>query len=177
MPSQIDCRHGSRESLHVPSVSRDVSSPSPSAIPVVKEYTSASAELKLTDCCVLDHAERVAPHHCVTPPFVLLLVWCCPAQSLSMYTFTNCGNVLISIKHFALGTFKNIAVRCASRSSHVRPVPLSLVFSSHLESSRSRVLQTKHGNHVSGVLRICLNRVSTSRSHDHSAKNAYHGLL
>ena len=28
MPSQIDCRHGSRESLHVPVLSRDISSPS-----------------------------------------------------------------------------------------------------------------------------------------------------
>ena len=72
----------------------------PSAIPVVKAYNSASAGLKLTDCCVLDHAERDTHLHCVTPPLVLLHVWCCPAQSLSGYTLMNCGNVLISTKHF-----------------------------------------------------------------------------
>ena len=78
----------------------------PSAIPVVTAYTSASAKLKLTVCCFRDHAVSVAFHHCTTPPLV------CPAQSLSVYTFTNFGGVTISIKHFALGTpFKYLTIR------------------------------------------------------------------
>ena len=83
----------------------------PSAIPVVKAYNSASAGLKLTDCCVLDHAERDKHLHRVTPPLVLLHVWCCPAQSLSGYTLMNCGNVLISTKHFL----------CNRNTFHVSP--------------------------------------------------------
>ena len=84
----------------------------PSATPVVRAYNSAAAKLQLTDCCVLEHAERVALLHCVTPPLVLLHVKCCPAQSQSVCTFTNCRNVLILIKHFALQTpFKYRAMR------------------------------------------------------------------
>ena len=63
-------------------------------------------------CCFLDQAERVVLPRCVTSPLVLLHVWCRPAQSLSVYTFTNGMNLLISIKHFAIGIS-----RCASRSS------------------------------------------------------------
>ena len=37
----------------------------------------------------------------------------------------------------------------------------------------SRVLQPKHGNHVSDVLRIRFNRVTTSCCHDHSAQKQY----
>ena len=40
-------------------------------------------------------------------------------------------------------------------------------------TTRSRVLQTTHGSHVSDVLRICVNQVSTSRTHDHCAKKEY----
>ena len=84
----------------------DVSSPFTSATPVVEAYNSGSAELELTVCCVRDHAVSVAFPHCTTPP----LVW--PAQSLSVYTFTNFGGVTISIKHFALGTpFKYLTIR------------------------------------------------------------------
>ena len=52
----------------------------PSATPVVRAYNSASAELKLTVCCVIDHAVSVAFHHCTAPPLVLLHVVACPAQ-------------------------------------------------------------------------------------------------
>ena len=75
----------------------------PSAPPVVKAYNSASAELKLTVCCVRDHAVSVAFPHCTTPPLVLLHVVAWPAQSLSVHTFTNFGGVMISIRLFALG--------------------------------------------------------------------------
>ena len=61
----------------------------PSTTPVVRPYNSASAELKLTVCCVLDHAVSVAFPHCTTPPLVLLHVVACPDQSLSVCTFTN----------------------------------------------------------------------------------------
>ena len=76
----------------------------PSEISAVGAKNSASAELKLTDCCVLDQAERVVLPHCGTPPIMPCAFWCCPAQSLSVYTFTNGGNLLISIKHVAIGT-------------------------------------------------------------------------
>ena len=46
----------------------------------------------------MDQAERVVLLHCLTPPLVLLHVWCCPAQSLSVYTFTNEGKLLISLR-------------------------------------------------------------------------------
>ena len=72
-------------------------------------FVTIPSELKLTDCCVLDHAERVALPHCVTLPLVLLRVSCCFAQSLSVYTFAFCANVLISIKHFALGTIFQVS--------------------------------------------------------------------
>ena len=74
MPSQIDCRHGSRESLRIPGLSSDVSSPSLQKFQLSEQKNSASAELKLTYCCVLDQAERVVLPHCVTPPPVLLHV-------------------------------------------------------------------------------------------------------
>ena len=74
----------------------------PSATPVVRAYNSAS-ELKLAVCCVRDHAVSVAFPHCTIPPLVLLHVVAWPAQSLSVYTFTNFGGVVISIRLFALG--------------------------------------------------------------------------
>ena len=46
----------------------------PSATPVVRTCSSASAELNLTDCCVLDHAESVAFPHCTIPSLLLLLL-------------------------------------------------------------------------------------------------------
>ena len=75
----------------------------PSATPVVRAYNSASAELKLTVCCVRDHAVSVAFPHCTTPPLVLLHVVAWPARSLSVYTFTNFGGVMLSIRLFASG--------------------------------------------------------------------------
>ena len=75
----------------------------PSAGPVVRAKNSASAELKLTVCCVRDHTVSVAFPHCTTPPLVLSHVGAWLAQSLSVYTFTNFGGVTISIRHFALG--------------------------------------------------------------------------
>ena len=112
----------------------------PSEIPVVRACNSASAELKLCDCCVLDHVERVALHHCVTPPVVLLHVCCCLAQSLSVYTFANCGNVLISIKHFALWTpYKCCAMRFTffSSLSEGQVIFLAVSFTLYMMSARS----------------------------------------
>ena len=185
----------------------------PSSLPVVRAYSSASAELKLTDWCVRDHADNVASPHCATPPLVLLQVVGCPAQSPSVYTFTDCGEVMISVRHIAPGApfkyrvmrFMVISSLCSgtkdlsccflqtvhdvcSLLAHVQPLSHGcpahgpfyvLQFDQRLgrwcsldTRSRhwSRVLQTKHGNHVSDVLRICFNRVSTSCCHDNSAK-------
>ena len=90
----------------------------PLAIPVVRAYNSASAELKLTDCCVLDHADRVALPNCVTPPLVFLHVWCCLAQSLSVYTFTDCGNGTDFDQALcARDTFQVSCASCSSRRS------------------------------------------------------------
>ena len=112
----------------------------PSEIPVVRAYNSASAELKLTDCCVLDQAERVALPHCVTSPLVLLHDWCCLAQSLSVYTFTNGGLLLISIKRFALGTpFRYLAMRFTfiSTLSVGHMILLAVSFILYMMSARS----------------------------------------
>ena len=78
----------------------------PSAIPVVKAYNSASAELRLTVCCVRDYAVSV---------FLHVVAWL--AQSLSVYTFTNFGGVTISTRHFALGTaFRYLTLLCRNFS-------------------------------------------------------------
>ena len=116
MLSNIDCRRGSRVSLRVPALSRDTF---PSAIPVVRAYSSASAELGLTDSCVRSHAEKVAFLHCTIPPLVLLQVMGWLAQSLSVFAFTVFRNVMISITHFALGALfmQRVLHVCSSRRS------------------------------------------------------------
>ena len=40
--------------------------------------------------------------HCSTPPLVLLHGMGCPGQSLCVYTFTDFGNLMSPIRHFAL---------------------------------------------------------------------------
>ena len=71
MPSNIDCRHGSLIVTSYPSSFKRCLVTIHSAVPVVKAYSSASAELKLTDCCVRRHAERVSFLHRTTSPLVL----------------------------------------------------------------------------------------------------------
>ena len=62
--------------------------------------------------CFLPHAVSVAFLHCTTQPFVLLHVVACPAQSLSVCTFTNFEGAMISIRLFALGApFKYLTIR------------------------------------------------------------------
>ena len=81
-PPQINCRHGSQESLHNP-VLQEMFRHHPFDNSSCQGIQSASAELKPADCCVRDHAERVAFHHCRTPPLVLLQVMGCPARQHS----------------------------------------------------------------------------------------------
>ena len=112
----------------------------PSATPVVKAYDSASAEQKLTVCCVRDHAVSVAFHHCATPPLVLLHVVAWPAQSLSVCTVTNFGGVMISIRLLALGApFRYLTIRFKFVSSlsvgHV--IVLAVSFTLYMTSARS----------------------------------------
>ena len=109
---QTDCRHGSRETPSLPSLSRGVSSPS------LRQFQSSGRIILLQQnsnllfADVLDHAVSVAFPHCTTPPLVLLHVVACPAQSLSVYTFTNFDGVMISIKLFPLGApFKYLSMR------------------------------------------------------------------
>ena len=83
MPSRIGCRHGSRVSLRIPVLSRyALFYHHPFGNSSCQSARSASAELKLTDCCVLDQTERVVLSHCVNPPRVLWYVWRCLAQSV-----------------------------------------------------------------------------------------------
>ena len=60
MPSQIDCRHGSRESLHVPVLSRDDSSPSLRQF----QFSGRKSLLRQNSSSLtgvfLDHAGRVS---------------------------------------------------------------------------------------------------------------------
>ena len=168
---------------------------------------------KLTVCCVLDEAERVVLFHFVTPRLVLWHVWCCPAQSLFAYMWTNGGNLSISIEQVAPGTpFSSLAMRFTFILSlsvgHViflavsftlcvmsaRPwnmhsrFPTAVLYTARFWFSSSicdsvvgcplrawsrhgsRVFQTEHENHVSDILQICLNRMSASRSPNHSAE-------
>ena len=106
----------------------------PSVTPVVKAYDSASTELKLTVCCVRDHAVSVAFRHCTAPPLVLLHGVAWPAQSLSVCS------VMITIKLFALGEpFKYFTIRFKFISSlsvgHV--IFLAGSFTLYMTSARS----------------------------------------
>ena len=110
--AQVDCRHGSRVSLRIPILSRGVSSPSLRQSQLSGHTVLLRRKLKLTDCRVRDLAERVALSQCTAPPFLFLQVAGWPAQSLSVDTFTDCGNVMISIRHVAPETpFKFRVVR------------------------------------------------------------------
>ena len=119
-----------------------------------------------------------------------------------MYTFWECGNVRISIKHFALGIpFMYPALHvCLATLSGTKDLLVSLYMMSSrswhmynnfptavLYTARAFVIQLdqrlrrwcsldsspKNGNHVSDVLRICFDGVSTSFCHDHDAKKEY----
>ena len=68
-------------------------------------------------------------------------VCCSPAQSLSVYTCTNGGNLLISIKHFALATpFKYLAMRFTLISSHSEEQMISLACIIHAVHDVSTLL-------------------------------------
>ena len=136
----VGCRHGSRESLGIAVVSRDVSSPSlqkfqlSGRIILLRQNSSSLTVVFLTK-----QRESRFPT-CVTSPLVLLHDWCCLAQSLSVYTFTNGGLLLISIKRFALGTpFRYLAMRFTFISSlsvgHV--IFLAVSFVLYMMSARS----------------------------------------
>ena len=111
----------------------------PSATPIVGAYNSASAELKLTACCVRDHAVSVAFRHCTTPPLVLLHVVACSAQLMSVYTFTN-FDVMISIRLLALGapfTYLTVRFRFISSLSVGHVIFLAVSFRLYMTSARS----------------------------------------
>ena len=82
----------------------------------------------------------VAFPHCTTPPLVLLHVVAWPAQSLSVYTFTNYGGVTISIRLPALrAPFRCLTIRFKFISSlSVRHVIfLAVSFTLYMKSARS----------------------------------------
>ena len=117
----------------------------PSAIPVVRAYNSASAELRLTVCCVRDYAVSVLLH---------VVAWL--AQSLSVYTFTNFGGVTISTRHFALGTpFRCLAIRTLGRTGN---------FSCCLLHAVHDVCSFLYNNFPTTVLYICRLSFSSSTS-------------
>ena len=209
MPSQIYCRHGSPGSLHVPVLSRDVSSPSlrqfqlsgrtilrrqnSSSLTVVfltmqksrasplRHSTACALARQVLSCpvavCVHVHELRecVDLHQtlCTRATFQVScdalhvhLVALSGTEDLSCCLLHAVHDVSTMLPHVQQLSHGCLVTRLVSRSPG-GPVTLSLVFPSHL---KSRFFQTKHGNHVLDVLRIRLNRVSTSRFHDHSAK-------
>ena len=83
---------------------------------------------------------NVALPHCTTPPLVLLHVETCPAQSLSVYTFTNFECLMISIKLFALGTpckCRTIRFRFISSVSVGHVILSARSFTLYMMSARS----------------------------------------
>ena len=87
----------------------------------------------------------VALPHCTTPPLVLLHVETCPAQSLSVYTFTNFECLMISIKLFALGTpckCRTIRFRFISSVSVGHVIFLAVSFTLYMMSARSGTCTT-----------------------------------
>ena len=140
MPSQTDCRHGFTRVTAYPNSFKRCFVTIPSVIPADKACSSASAELKLTDCCVRDHAERDAFLHCTNPPLVLLQVMGCPVQSLPVYTFTDCGKGMISIKHVALGTpfqYREMRFMLSSSPSVEQRIFRAVAFTLYVMSARS----------------------------------------
>ena len=101
IPSQIDRRHGS---LRIPVLSRGVSSPS-----LRQCQVSGRTVLLRRNSSLLTVVFATMQRGCTTPPLVLSQVVGCPAQSLSANTLTDCRHVLISIKHFALGTLFQVS--------------------------------------------------------------------
>ena len=90
----------------------------PSAIPVVRAYNSASAELKLTVCCVRDPCCEgcVSPlHNSAICAFACCWLTCPIAVCVHVHQLWECND---SIRYFALGThFKYLTIRFTFISS------------------------------------------------------------
>ena len=104
MPWQICCRHGSREPLRVPVLSRDVSSPSLrhfqlSGHPFLLGRNSSSLTVVFVTMQKGLRFTTAQLHRLCSCKSWAVLPGRCPSN-----TFTDCGNVVIPIKHFALGT-------------------------------------------------------------------------
>ena len=166
MPSPIDCRLGSRESLRDPILARDVSSP------YVRQFQlSGHTGLLRQNASSLNVVFVTIQKGLRFPPLrVLLQVMGCLAQSVSVYTFTDCGIVMIFDQPLCTGdTFQascdalhvHLVAHWDKGSFVLFPSRITCLCAPYTWSRhRSRVLQTKHGNHVSAVLRVCFNRVS-----------------
>ena len=97
--ADFGCRHGSRESLRVPVLSRDVSSPSLrqfqlSGHAVLLRRNSGSLTVVLV---TMQRGLRFTTAQ-------LHRLCSCKLWAGLPSRFTDCGSVLTSIKHFALGT-------------------------------------------------------------------------
>ena len=90
----------------------------------------------------------------------LLHVWCCPpAQSQSVYTFTNGVNLLISIKQFALQTpFRYLAMRFTFISialCRTRDLSCCFLHAVHdVSTLLAHVQQLSHGYPLHGSLLV-----------------------
>ena len=109
--------------------------------------------------------------HCTTPPLVLLHVVAGPAQSLSVYTFTNFEGVMTSIRFFALGApFKYLTIRFRFISSlSVDVIFLAVSFTLYMTSARSWHM---YNNFPTTVLYIA--RLSPSSSTSDSVVGVLH---
>ena len=121
MPSQTDCRRASRKSLRIPFVSRSVLSPSLRQVQlsgrtVLIWWDSSSLTVVFVTMPKGLRFTTAQPHSLCS-----LQVMGCLAQSLSVFTWTDFGNVKISIKYFELGTLFKVS----GDALHVHLVALS----------------------------------------------------
>ena len=99
MPSQNDGQHGSRESHHAAALSRDVSSQSLRQFQLSRADTSASTELRLTDCCVRDHAQGFvsSPHHSAACALVGPGLTCPVAVCVDVHRLRECDDFDLAV--------------------------------------------------------------------------------
>ena len=146
----------------------------PSAIPVVRAYNSASAELKLTVCCVRDPCCEGCVslvHNSATYAFACCWLTCPIAVCVHVHELWGCND---SIRHFALGTHFQVS----HDTFHVHLVTLGrtddfsccLLHAVHdVCSFLARVQQFSHGcsvhcsSLVSGSTPICRPPLNDSR--------------
>ena len=123
----------------------------PSATPVVRAYNSASAELKLTVCCVLCTRSAFQVSHNTLQIHLVTLGWTCDLSCCFLHAVHEVCSLLAHVQQFS----HNCSVHC-----------LSFAFQLNERFCRWRPLHTRshHG--------FCF-LVSSCRSLNHSAQEIY----